>query len=212
MLYWIYGGFCLWWLRIPIRIAVKFRCFVRMISDHNIEKKYEYRALLSYPVDGLENIKMYPGFMDLNSKNVFYFYDQNVANEYILDNKKAYMTIERLLPRCTFNYTKYLQRLSKIKQIPASISEYLNIDNFIETSVKDDVLANNLRQKIDKFVGDPCAFYNVTSLNSIKVNFRKMLPVGCRVYDLFECLIKLQQQTNSKNKNRKRKYLWRATQ
>lgn len=167
-------------------------------SDHNIEKKYEYRALLSYPVDGLENIKMYPGFMDLNSKNVFYFYDQNVANEYILDNKKAYMTIERLLPRCTFNYTKYLQRLSKIKQIPASISEYLNIDNFIETSVKDDVLANNLRQKIDKFVGDPCAFYNVTSLNSIKVNFRKMLPVGCRVYDLFECLIKLQQQTNSK--------------
>lgn len=170
-------------------------------SDNEAEKKYEYRVLLSYPVDGLGNITAYPGFMDLNAKEVFYLCDHNVAHEYVLVDRcygPFYSTFEKLFPRNRFNYVSILQRLSKIKHIPASINEYLKIDEFIENTIRDDVIANKLRLKMEKHVGDPCAFYNVSSLNNIKVNYRKMLPVGCRVYDLFEFLVKLQQQTNAK--------------
>ena len=75
-------------------------------------------------------------------------------------------------------------RILKAQQTKASVRELMNIQGLISAQVKKRDDCTRINERLEMVAGDPCAVYEVTSLNNISPKRRGLLPVRCSVNDL----------------------------
>ena len=160
-----------------------------MILDESFtidgDSEYRRKLTLHYPVDGV------------NMPSIFLAVERQVCANGATALVNAFRTeievndhsgthLSRLIS--SFSNESGFQvlenRILKAQQTRASIRELMNIQNLISAQVRSREDCTRLNERLELVAGDPCAVYEVTSLNNISAKRRALLPVQCSVNDL----------------------------
>ena len=160
-----------------------------MILDESFaiagDSEYRRKLTLHYPVDGV------------NMPSIFLAVERQVCANGATALVNAFRTeievndhsgthLSRLISSFSNESGFHVleNRILKAQQTRASIRELMNVQNLISTQVKDRDDCTRLNERLELVAGDPCAVYEVTSLNNISPKRRGLLPVRCSVNDL----------------------------
>lgn len=149
------------------------------------DSEYRRKFFLHYPVDGINMPAIYLAVeRQICANGATAFVNQFKTEIEINDQSGTHLS--RLL-RSFSNESGFLaleSRIAKAQETFASVAELLRIENLINTQINDREVVSQLTNRLEEIAGDPCARYEITSLNNIPPKRRSLLPVDCSVNDL----------------------------
>lgn len=149
------------------------------------DSEYRRKFFLHYPVDGVNMPAIYLAVeRQICANGATALVNQFKTEIEINDQSGTHLS--RLL-RSFSNESGFLaleSRIARAQETFASVAELLRIENLINTQINDREVASQLTNRLEEIAGDPCARYEVTSLNNIPPKRRSLLPVDCSVNDL----------------------------
>ncbi len=160
-----------------------------MLLDNNFEiaddSEYKRKLTLHYPVDGVNLPSIYLAVeRQICTNGMTALVDSFRTEIEVNDNSGTHLS--RLIS--SFNNEngfKILEgRILKAQQTLASVREVMELQNLLLAQIPVRSDFNIINERLDAIAGDPCAQYEVTSLNNIAVKRRALLPVQCSVNDL----------------------------
>lgn len=150
------------------------------------DSDYARKIWVHYPVDGVSMPCVYLSVLRQVCSNGMTALVPSFRTD-IEINDESGTHLSRLL-RSYNNENGFMaleSRLQTAQDTRASVNELLKFENLLATQISDQASASQLQTRLEEMAGDPCARFEVTSLNNIAPKKRSLLPVGCSVNDLF---------------------------
>lgn len=160
-----------------------------MVLDENFsiagDSDYSRRLTLHYPVDGVSLPSFYLAVERLICSNGATMLTDAFRTEIeVNDNSGTHLS--RLVSSFSneHGFRTMQSRLRVAHETRASIHELLVVQELIQTLITSKSMYSRVNERLEQMAGDPCAQYEVTSLNNINTKRRPLLPVQCSVSDL----------------------------
>lgn len=161
----------------------------RMVLDENFsiagDSDYTRKLTLHYPVDGVSLPSFYLAVeRQICSNGATMLADAFRTEIEVNDNSGTHLS--RLVSSFSneHGFRTMQSRLRVAHETRASIHELLVVQELIQTLISSKSMYSRVNERLEQMAGDPCAQYEITSLNNINVKRRPLLPVQCSVSDL----------------------------